>query len=71
MEGVIEYWIGGGTLSGLPTYVAVHYPWQRFAAIQIWIFVLFLIYTSIREIDTQLGHGLLARTLFARPGTEH
>jgi hypothetical protein len=41
LEQLIEYWIGGGTVSELPEYVAHHYSWHRFAAIQIWIFTFF------------------------------
>ncbi len=71
LEGAIEYWIDAGTLRGLPEYVAVHYPWHRFVAIQIWIFVLFLVYTSVCEVDTRLGGGVLRRMVFARHATEH
>ena len=66
LEGLIEYWIGGGTLTRVPEYVAAHYPWHRFAAIQIWIFVLFLIYTFITELNARLGDGELAKILFTR-----
>jgi hypothetical protein len=48
-EKLIEYLFSGGTLNAIPGYVATHFTWHRFAAIQIWIFVLFLIYTSIEE----------------------
>jgi hypothetical protein len=68
LEQLIEYWIGGGTLSELPQYVAFHYSWHRFAAIQIWIFVLFLIYTFITELNTRLGDGKLVEMLFKRQG---
>ena len=66
LEGVIEYAIHGGTISGFPEYLTTHFTWHRFAAIQIWIFVLFLIYTAICEVDARLGHGVLARMLFTR-----
>jgi hypothetical protein len=42
LEKLIEYLFAGGTLSEIPEYVATHFSWHRFAAIQIWIFVLFL-----------------------------
>ena len=29
-------------IGGIPDYIANHFTWHRFAAIQIWIFVLFL-----------------------------
>jgi hypothetical protein len=64
LEGLIEYLIGGGTFGGLPEYVAEHFSWHRFAAVQIWIFVLFLLYAFIRELNTRLGAGELTRMLF-------
>jgi hypothetical protein len=38
----------------------------RFAAIQIWIFVLFLVYIFITELNVRLGNGALARMVFER-----
>ena len=59
LEKLGEYLFAGGTLSGLPEYVSTHFTWDRFAAIQIWIFVLFLVYTSLAELNAHLGHGEL------------
>jgi hypothetical protein len=42
--------------------VTAHFTWHRFAAIQIWIFILFLIYTSIVELNAVLGDGRLGRS---------
>ena len=46
--------------------MAIHFTWHRFAAIQIWIFVLFLIYTSIEELNARLGDGRLMKIFFTR-----
>jgi hypothetical protein len=56
--------IQGGTLSGILEYVTAHFTWHRFAAIQIWIFVLFLVYTSIVELNAALGGGRLGKIFF-------
>jgi hypothetical protein len=48
---------------GIPEYVVTHFTWYRFAAIQIWIFVLFLIYTSVAELNARLGKGELGEDL--------
>ena len=61
LEKLVEYVFGGGTFGGISEYVATHFTWHRFAAIQIWIFVLFLLYTSIAELNTALGHGQLVK----------
>ena len=66
LEQIIEYAIGDGTISGFPEYVTTHFTWHRFAAIQIWIFVLFLVYTFVTELNVWLGEGELARILFNR-----
>ena len=66
LEKLVEYGFGGGTLRGIPEYVTTHFTWHRFAAIQIWIFVLFLIYTSVSELNARLGEGELAKIFFGR-----
>jgi len=66
LEKIVEYFVGGGTVASIPDYVASHFSWHFHAALQIWIFVLFLIYTSVTELDARLGHGELARILFRR-----
>jgi hypothetical protein len=69
VEQVIEYWIHSGTLGGIGEHAVMDFSWQRFAAIQIWIFILFLIYTFINELNTRLGEGELSRMLFRRSTT--
>jgi hypothetical protein len=65
LEKIVEYWFGGGTMAGIPDYVAHHFSWHFHAAVQIWIFVLFFIYTSATELDARLGRGELARIFFS------
>ena len=60
------YLFAGGSLRAIPEYVAIHFTWHRFAAIQTWIFVLFLIYTSIEELNARLGNGELMKIFFTR-----
>jgi len=65
LEKLVEYLFAGGTFGGIPKYVTTHFTWHRFAAIQIWIFVLFLIYTSVSELNARLGNGVLRKIFFA------
>ena len=51
LEKLIEYFLAGGTFGGFSEYLLTHFTWHRFAAIQIWIFVLFLIYTRGRRTE--------------------
>jgi hypothetical protein len=66
LERLVEYLFAGGTLSRISEYVATHFTWHRFAAIQIWIFVLFLIYTSVEELNARLGDRELMKIFFTR-----
>ena len=69
VEKIVE-WFGGGTVSGIPEYVTEHFSWHRFAAIQIWIFVLFLIYATAMALNTLFGDGELFKIFFTRRSSE-
>jgi len=71
LERLLEYWIGGGHLGGISDYAAAHFTWHRVLANQIWIFVLFLIYTSINELNARLGDGELTRMVFTHGSPDH
>jgi len=70
LEKLAEYFFSGGTFGGISEYVVTHFTWHRFAAIQIWIFVLFLIYTSVSELNAALGAGELGKIFFSRRPSE-
>jgi len=70
LEKLVEYFVAGGTFGGVPEYIAAHFSWHRFAAIQIWIFLLFLIYTSISELNGVLGAGQLRKIFFSKRSSE-
>jgi uncharacterized membrane protein len=40
------------------------FSWSRFIAIQLWIFILFLVYMTAHEFNRLFGYGELARILF-------
>jgi hypothetical protein len=40
------------------------FTWQRFTAIQTWLFVCFLVYVAVTEINSYFGGGRLTRLLF-------
>ena len=70
IEKLVKYWLTGGTFSGIPDYVANHFSWNRFIAIQIWVFILFLIYTIAAELNSLFGNGELLRIVFSRRSSE-
>jgi hypothetical protein len=70
LERLVKYWLAGGGFDGIPDYVANHFSWNRFIAIQIWVFILFLIYTIAAELNSLFGSGELAKVLFTRRSSE-
>jgi hypothetical protein len=66
---LLEHWIryrfgGDYTFGGFVPHVVANFSWDRFIAIQLWIFVLFLIYVTGSEFNRLFGHGELSRILF-------
>jgi hypothetical protein len=69
LEHWIEFWLGEHHPLGtfLPHMVAT-FDWHRFIAIQLWIFVLFLVYVTATELNHLFGEGELWHILFtSRP----
>jgi hypothetical protein len=65
LEHWIEYLLSGDYVFGgfLKREIAA-FSWHRFIAIQLWIFVLFLVYVTAHEFNRLFGHGELRRILF-------
>jgi hypothetical protein len=64
LERCISYGIEHGSFDGFTDYLILHFTWHRFVAVQLWVFVLFLIYTGLAELNARLGHGELLDMLF-------
>jgi hypothetical protein len=64
LERVIEYLAGGGRLGDIPEFLHSHFSWNRFAAVQLWTFVLFLMFTAIAELNVLFGDGEITRIFF-------
>ena len=71
LEALVEFWLVQGHPVGefLP-HLASTFSWDHFAAIQIWILVLFLIYVTASELNRLLGAGELWRILFTHRSSE-
>ena len=63
LEKLIEYFLDGGRVGDVPDYVTAHFSWHRFAAVQIWIFVLFLIFTHRRRAQSVVRRWRAVRDL--------
>ena len=61
LEALVEFLMHGHSLGEFLPHLASTFSWHRFAAIQIWIFVLFLIYVTASELNELFGQGELRR----------
>jgi len=65
LEHWIEYLFGKDyVFGGFFKHEIASFSWHRFIAIQLWIFVLFLVYVTASEFNRLFGHGELGRILF-------
>ena len=55
--------VGGRTPEDL---AEAAFTWHRFAAVQIWLFVCFLIYVTATQLSAALGPGKLKQLMFRR-----
>jgi hypothetical protein len=71
LEGFVHFWLIDHNPAGdfLPHLAAI-FSWHRFAAIQLWILVLFLIYVTASELNHLFGDGELRRILFTHRPSE-
>jgi hypothetical protein len=65
LEHFIRFWlVEHNPVSSFLPHMAATFSWHRFAAIQIWILVLFLVYVTASEFNHLFGEGELGRILF-------
>src|SRR5215470_819204 len=71
LEHFIRFWlVEHHPVSEFLPHMAATFSWHRFAAIQIWILVLFLIYVTASELNHLFGEGELGRVLFTHRPSE-
>ncbi len=66
IESNLHYILSEGQVAGLLAHIVDGFSWHRFLFVQIWILVLFLIYTSFAELNALFGHGELFKIFFTR-----
>ncbi len=66
LEAWVHYVIDTGRLTGFAAFQVGQFSWNRFLFVQLWILVLFLIYTTASELNAAFGDGELFRVLFTR-----
>jgi len=72
IEEFVSYVVKGGVVGhgGFIEEQLGQFSWHHFIAIQMWIFVLFLIYVTASELNTLFGDGELHKIFFTRRATE-
>jgi hypothetical protein len=70
LEALVEFCTQGHPLREFLPHLASTFSWHRFAAIQIWILVLFLIYVTASEFNQLFGDGKLGRILLTHRPSE-
>lgn len=71
LERWIRYRFGGHyAFGGFVPHEIATFSWDRFIAIQLWIFVLFLVYVTASELNRLLGEGELRHILFTSQPAE-
>ena len=71
LEHFIRFWlVEHHPVSDFLPHMIATFSWHRFAAIQIWILVLFLIYVTASELNHLFGEGELRRVLFTHRPSE-
>jgi hypothetical protein len=64
LEHWIRFWlVEHNPLGTFVPHMITTFDWHRFVAIQLWIFVLFLIYVTVTEFNHLFGEGELSRLL--------
>jgi hypothetical protein len=71
IEAYVHYMIDTGRLIGFFPFVYEQFSWQRFTFIQLWIFVLFFIYTTGTELNRLFGYGMLTKLFFKHRNNEY
>jgi hypothetical protein len=71
IESYIHYMINEGRLIGFFPFLYERFSWHRFAFVQLWIFVLFLIFTTASELNRLVGYGTLTRLFFKHRSSEY
>lgn len=69
LEAWVHYVLDSGALFGFGADMVERFSWDRFLFVQLWILVLFLIYTTASELNAAFGDGELFRVLFLRRST--
>lgn len=66
-EHLVPFVVEQGSVTGANGLLMSEISWPRFWAVQIWLFVLFFVFSALRELSRALGRGAVQRLFFGRP----
>ena len=71
LEAFVHYLVEGGIMGGggFLQDLLGRFRWDHFIAVQLWLFVLFLVYVTANEFNTLVGDGELSKIVFTRPSS--
>ena len=71
LEEVLDVAFKAHSLGQIVEMVLVDFTWHRFIAVQVWIFVCFLLYVTASELNALVGDGQLRRLFFHHRSSEY
>ena len=70
IEAFVKFWLEGNPPGAFFEELHSRFSWHQFVAVQLWIFVLFLVYVTASELNILFGDGELRRILFTHRASE-
>jgi hypothetical protein len=71
LEKVVDFAIEAHGFGDVFRTMMQEFSWHRFVAVQIWIFLCFLVYVSASELNALVGEGQLGRLFFRHRSAGH
>lgn len=63
-EEIVPHWISSGSFRAAIDHAVARISWQQVVALQLWLVVAMLLYSSLSELDRHFGEGSLRRAFF-------
>jgi len=71
IEKVVDFAFEAGGFGDVFRSLMQEFTWHRFVAVQVWIFLCFLVYVSASELNALVGEGQLGRLFFRHRSAGH
>jgi len=71
LEKIVDVAFDAHSIGQIVQMVLADFTWHRFVAVQVWMFVCFLLYVSASELNALVGDGQLRRLFFHHRSSEY